>query len=352
MTITAQSAIAGPVNRVFQQQLLRQARARCTYYVGSSPGDLSSHAGSFTVLWRRIDAFTPTTTALTELSGTISYPTRAATAAAVTDVTAAVSKYGQHIFLTEDADLVNPNGLVAGLVTTLAISAGQSLNRLRRNVLEDNATAIYASGASANSGVADAISLPLIRNAVNVLERNSARTFTPMTTGDGDFETSPIPASYWGLVHSDVAMDIRDLTGFIPAEKYGGQTALGGGEFGTVGGVRWLSSPEGSITASVGGDPGASLRSTNGTDVDVYESIVLGMDAHGSVSLDADLIQDTYEAGDSLPGLMLISHDAGSGGTGDPFNEVRSMAWKAWHGGALLNGNFVRMLSTGASALT
>lgn len=351
MAITTQSEIAGPVNRVFQTQLLRQAKARCPYFVGSLPGDIASHAGSFTVLWRRIDTLTPTTSALSELTGTLSMPTRAATQAGITNVTATVSKYGDHIFLTEEVDLVNPNGLVAGLMDTLGIQAGQSLNRLQRNVLEDNATLVYASGASADANVADKISANLIRNAVNTLNRNSAMLFTAETQGSQNIGTSPVRPAYWGICHSDVEEDVRDLNGFIAVERYSGQTATAAGEFGTIGGVRWISSPEGSIDTDSGGDPGATLRSTSGAAADLYTSMIFGMDYHGAISLDTELIQEVYTAGDMIPGIILISKAKGSAGTGDPLDEVASLGWKSWHAGAIMNANFGRGLRTGASVL-
>lgn len=352
MTLTTTTQVAGPVNVVFQQTLLRVATPRCTYFVGSMPGTLQSHQGSFTVKWRRHDALTPTTSALSELSGAVSYPTRTASQAAVTDLTTAVSKYGDFFIITEEVDLVNFNGNTDAHVKTLGIQAGRSLNRLQRNVLEDNATLVYASGASADSGVADPITLGLIENVTNTLEENSAMTFTAMTRGDAAYATSPIGAAYWGLCHTHVKPDIRKVAGFVSVEKYAGQTQTAPGEFGTVGDVRWVSSPEASADTDSGGDPGGNgLRSTTGGAADLYTSIVMGMDAHGAISLDSELIQEIYNAGDSIPGIILISKAKGSAGTADPLDELATMGWKAWHGGRILNSTWVYGIRHGASKL-
>ncbi|KKL23933.1 hypothetical protein LCGC14_2420410, partial [marine sediment metagenome] len=265
--------------------------------------------------------------------------------------TATVSKYGQVISLNEEVDLTNFNGQTAKLIEILGISAGRSVNRLQRNVLEDNVTLIYASGGSADGDVTDPISLNLIREAQAVLETNSALKDRPMTTGDSAHATSPIGMAFAGICHTHVKEDIRDIPGFIPVEKYAGQTQLYTNEFGMVGDVRWVSSEEASIDTDSGGNPGQTVRSTSGTSADLYTSIVLGKGAHGSVGLGVEHTKEVYLAGDPIPAIMLISKDRSSGGSLDPLEELSTVSWKGWHAGTMLNTTFARGLRTGARKL-
>ena len=353
MAISTTTEIAGPVDVVFQQTLLRNAKAVCPYLVGSTPGDvLASHEGSFTVKWRRIENLTPTTTALTELTGNFSLPTRTGTQPTVTDITAVVQKYGDFIQLTEEADLINFNGQNDKLVEVLGIQAGKSLNRLQRNILEDNATLIRASGAAVDGNVGDVISADLIRNAANQLNRNSALKFTSMTLGSVNINTSPVRDAYWGICHSDVEEDIRLIQGFIASERYGGQTEVAKNEFGAVGPIRWITTEEASVDADLGAAPGGVLRSTTGASADLYTSIIFGRDAHGALSLDIELIREIYMAGDDIPGIILISKEKGSAGSGDPLNEIATLGWKTWHAGAIQNSTWIRGLRTAATKLT
>lgn len=351
MTITTTTQISAPVNVIFQQKLLRNAKALCPYFIGSTPAEIMQNNGSFTAKWRRIENLTPTTTALTPLSGVESYPFRTGTAASITDYTATIQKYGQVYALNEEVNLVNYNGQTAKLVETLAISAGQSLNRLQRNEVEDNSTTVYATaGASADSGVVDSITTNSIRNVVNTLQRNVAAMFTAIGTGSENFNTSPIRPAYWGLCHVDVEMDVRNLPGFIASEKYALTTDLAPGEFGMVEGVRFISSPEGSIDTDSGGSPG-NLRSTSGAAADLYSVVILGQDAHGSTSLDTTLTKEVYTAGDKLPGIIMINHAAGSSGAMDPLNELNTLAWKAWHAAVILNPLWIYHIRCGATKL-
>lgn len=350
MTVTTTTQIAAPVNRINQTDMLRQARQRCVYFHGSKAANIERRAGSLTAIWRRAGEFSPSTTALTELSTTLTIPTRTGTALSIDTVTAALAKYGGIAYLTEETDISNPNPYLDEAALSLGIAGGRSLNRLQRNILEDNLTTIYASGGSADGDVSDPITNPLIANGINTLQRNSAMKFADMTMGSVNIGTQPIREAFWGLSHVDVEEDIRALDKFKPVETYASQTSVARGEFGEAGGVRWISSEEGSIDADSGGSPG-SLRSNAGTAADLYPCVILGREAHLSLSLDIDLIENIYQAGDDVPALQMIRKPFGSAGVGDVLDEVMALAYKAWHAGAIANTDWGRVLRVGASKL-
>lgn len=350
--VTTTTQIAGPVNVIFQQTLLRNAKAHCPYFVGSTPATISEHQGSFTAKWRRIENLTPVTTALSEITGNLSHPVRDSVQPSVTDITKAVSKYGNYILLNEEVDLVNFNGQADKLTEVLGINAGQSLNRLQRNELEDNATLVQANGAANDAATTSKLLKSDIRSVVNTLQRNSATKFTSQTTGSGNTNTSPLRASFWGICHYDVEEDIRDMSGFLPVESYAGQTATEKNEFGAIGGVRFISSEEGSIDADSGG-ANAALRGTTdaATNIDLYTTVIFGMDAVGSLGFGMSHIKECYNAGDNLPAVMMINKARGSSGVADPLNELATMGWKSWHGAKILNSNWIRGIRSGATSL-
>lgn len=354
MAVTTTTEIAGPVNVDFQLNLLRNAKSRAPYFVGSMPGEIMENSGTFTAKWRRIENLTPVTTALSELTGGISFPTRTGVQPSVTDYSATLSKYGNFIFLNEEVDLINFSGQMNKLVEIMGINAGQSLNRLQRNQLEDNATAVFAGTATTATGVRAAVSQTAIRSAVNDLHNNSAMKFTPQAFGSDRVGSTPVRDAYWGICHVDVEEDVRDTTGFASAETYGAHVELAKGEFGSSNGVRWVSSEEASIDTGSAGTAtsttvvGTDFRSTSNTN-DLYTSIVMGMEAHGSVGLGFEHVKEIYDAGDPLPGVQLISKAKGSAGTADPLNEVSSLGWKSWHAAVILNANWIRGVQSAAT---
>jgi N4-gp56 family major capsid protein len=350
---TGTSTLTKPVNVIFQQTLLRNAKALCPYFAGTVPAEVTQHAGSFTAAWRRIENLTPTTTALTELSGAPTFPTRDNVTPSITNVSAAVSKYGQYLLLNEEADLVNFNGQTDKLMEVLGISAGRSLNMLQRNEVEDNATIVYANGTS-DGTVTSKMLVTNIASVINTLSRNNALPFTPLSTGSQNVGTSPILPGFWGACHPDVAYDIAQMTGFKGVETYAGHTQTVAGEFGLIGtagmSVRFVQTADASIDADSGGAKGSN-RSTSGTNGDLYSTPIWGRDCVGSLGFGMEHVKEIYTAGDKLPAVQLITKERGSSGVADPFNELATMAWKSWHAAKILNTTWIRTIRSQALLL-
>lgn len=356
-TITDTTNIQKPVNVVFEQTFLRRAQQMCPYFIGTMPGTLMTQQGTNVIKWRRIEQETPSTTALAELTATSSYMQgRDADTPTFTDVTATMSKYGQFYIVNEEVDLFNPNGTTAELVAVLGEAAGRALNMLQRDIGEDNSTQLFAGNVASDGAVNSIVTAGLLNRAINELTRNSARTFAPMTTGSQNIGTAPILPSYWAACHPDVAHDIAGLTGFKSVETYAGQTATVMGEFGYYAragrGVRFVISEDASVNTGVGAPlSGADLRATS-TVADIYYIVVWGQDAFGTVGLGMRHTDGAYRAGENTGSFELINHERGSGGIADPFNEIATLAWKAWYAGAVLNSNWSRSLGVAATNLS
>jgi N4-gp56 family major capsid protein len=360
MPLTTTTEIAGPVNVKFQVNLLRNAKALAPYFMGTTPASISEHQGTFTAKWRRINNLTAVTTPLAELTGSVAFPTRTGIQPTVTDLTATVEKFGIFMFLNEEVDLLNFNGQTAKLTELLGMNAGQSLNRLQRNIAEDNLTAILGGTATVATDIhltgtaSGNITLSGIAATVNTLNRLDALKFLPQTVGDRNIGTAPIRESYWGFCHVDTTEDLRLLTGFQSVETYANQTQTARGEIGAVGGVRWIETTESSIDAGTGDTTtGSATIDARGTSdrADVYNSVVIGKDAIGSLGFGRNHVKESYMVGDKLPAVMMINHSKGSAGAGDPLNEISTMGWKSWHTGLVLNGDWGRVLRHAVSRL-
>jgi N4-gp56 family major capsid protein len=345
------TTIVAPVNFVLMQGLLRAAERNLPYYNGVMPGNLTKNEGSFSVKWRRLDNIAAATTPLTELSGdqTAVFFGRTAATPIMTDITATVQKYGNYIPHTEELDLINVNSRSAQLFDKLGENAGHSLNLLMRDVFDGASNVRFANSVASNTLVNSAIGAEDIQAAVNFLNRNSAMKQFGMATGDLKTGTNPVRASYYGICHSDVEEDVRGLTGFIPVEQYGGYTDTNVGEFGAVNGVRWASTEIAPVSTDVATTTlgAAEFRGTGTNNAlwSVYSSVIYGKEALGSVGLGTDHAQETYSGlsqnPNRIPSVLAINKPPGSAGAADPFNEVGSLAWKAFWAGSVLNQNWV-----------
>lgn len=350
------STIQAPVNFVYMRGLLSAARKKLPFFNGTLPGTLEKQGGSMSVKWRRIENLSAVTTALSELTenGPLAFGAgRNTVKPTITDITKAIAKFGNAILTTEEVDLFNINSNTMALMEVLGANAGESLNGVMR--LEfDNATQVrYASDAANKSAVVGEMKANDIKWAVNKLNRNSAMKQFSMGTGDRNINTSTVRESFFGICHPDVEEDIRALSGFIGVEQYGGYTETLVGEFGAVNGVRWVSTEIAPIETGAGTTSTSNIfRGTSVDTNDIYTSYVYGKEAIGSIGLGEQHAKEIYMMGDRVPTVSLIQHKPGSSGVADMYNEVGSIAWKAWFGGKILNGTWVVKIVTLAKELT
>ena len=354
-TVTDTTIVTKPINAVFMQTFLRRAQQVCPYFTGTQAGALQKQQGTSTVKWRRIEQLAPSTSALSEVTGTAAFLFgRQSSTPTFTDVVATVSKYGQYYILNEEVDLYNPNGTASELVGTLGESAGRSLNQLMRNVGEGNFTQVYANNVASLGAVVASVAAGDINYVVNKLTNNSGRVFPGMTPGSTMIGTVPILPAYWGLCHPDVAYDISQLTGFVNVAQYAQQTQIMEGEFGYFPmagrGVRFIMSEDSGISAGAGAAASGKHQTTS--KADVYNILIYGQDALGSVGLGMKHADGIYKAGDNTGSWEIINKPVGSSGVADPFNEVATIAWKAFFAGAVLNSNWGFDIRCAASLLT
>lgn len=353
--ITSTTQLTKPINAMFTRRFLERAKYKTSYFAGTLPAEISKNGGSSTALWRRVDNLTPTTTALSELT-TDALPTRASSQASVTDVTKAVAKYGDFVTINEEVDVFNFNGTTAQIMDSLAEQAGRSLNQVQRNEMEDNATARLAAGVASAGAIATAVAASDLNFVTNTLDRNVAQTFTALTTGSENTGTSPILQAFWGVTHPDVAYDIAGLTGFKSVETYAGQVDVQPGEFGYFGraglGVRFISTPDASIDASAGAATGSTGLRFTSSNVDVYNTVIYGRNAVGSLGLGVELPTSIQDANSSMAAIEVISKPMGSSGVADPLNELSTLGWKAWSAAKILDGSWIRNIRSGATLLS
>jgi len=358
------------VNATYKETYLRNGKSRLLHFQGVAPAEVMHNRGSLTCNWQRIENLTDTAIqtagvevpqyeALTELTTNAAYGQgRNADTLSVTQVTATAAKYGNYVILNEEADLINVTAQMDKIMEVIGINAGDSLDKLQSICEVAGVTLVYAGGVASEAAVVSKITLGSVKAVINTLDKKKALTFTPGTTGSQSFGTTQLMPGYIMLTHPDVAMDVTQLAGFKPYETYAGQISGFLGEYGsiTAGGrtVRCLSAHNADVEADAGGLTGTTgLISETGTNIDTYTTLVYGQDAFGSLGFGSTYMDGSAMAGDTFDPIDLIVHGLGSGGgAADPYNEISTVAWKAWHKCAVLNGNWARGIVSGATALS
>jgi len=226
------------VNNVLERTFLSRAIPLITYLVGHKKTVFQGGQDTQTVKWRRIDEMTGSTTALAEQTGNLAFGMgRSTTVLSDSVVTATMAKYGQFVALSEEVEIFESPLLLDEISGVLGEAAGKSINQLQRNIMEGGSVIRFAAGVASDGVVASKVVVNDVVSAVNTLNNNNTRKFTPMTTGSVNIGTTPLRTAYWGICHVDVEEDIRGLTGFNAVETYASQTRTLTGEFGSLQGI-------------------------------------------------------------------------------------------------------------------
>lgn len=278
--------------------------------------------------FRRYSALSNTPVALTE------GVTPASQQLSVVDVTATLSQYGG---LTTISDVIldtHEDQTLNEAVNLLGEQAAQMIEKMRFGVLKAGTNVLYANGAARNA-VNTAISLTLQRRAVRALKRQNARFITSIVRSTPAYGTEAVAPGYVGLIHPDLEADVRGLTGFVPAEKYG-SISQWENELGKVEDVRYVTSTIFEPFADAGGAKGTML-STTGTNADVYPVLYVARDAYGIVALKGMF---------ALTPMVVNPKPSDS----DPLAQRGHVSWKAMQTAVILNDAWMVRAEVAATA--
>jgi len=269
--------------------------------------------------FRRYNALSNTPVALTE------GVTPSSQALTVTDVTANLAQYGG---LTSISDVIldtHEDTTLNEAVTLLGEQAAQMIEKMRYGVLKAGTNVQYANGAS-RVAVNTPITITLQRRAVRSLKRQNTRFITSIVRSTPDWGTETVAPGYVALIHPDCEADVRGLTGFVPAEKYGSMTPWEN-ELGKCEDVRYVSSTIFEPFGDAGGIKGTML-STSGTNADVYPMLFVGRDAYGIIALKGMF---------ALTPMVVNPKPSDS----DPLAQRGHVSWKAYQTAVILNDLFM-----------
>lgn len=278
--------------------------------------------------FRRYTALDNTPVALTEgvtpVGKTLSY----------TDVTATLSQYGDLIRITDVVMDTHEDPVLREATELLGEQAAQLVETMRFGILKAGTNVLFANGAS-RVAVNTPVTITLQRRAVRTLKRQNARFITKIIRSTAAYGTENVAPGYVALIHPDCEADVRGLTGFTPAEKYGSITPWEN-ELGKCEDVRYVSSTIFAPFADAGGVKGVML-STTGTSADVYPILFLGADAYGCVAL-----KGAY----AITPMVVNPKPSDS----DPLAQRGSVSWKTMQTAVILNDAFMLRAEVAATA--
>lgn len=283
---------------------------------------------SKTIKFRRYNALPATPKTLSE------GVTPAATKLTSTDVTAVLQQYGDRITITDVIMDTHEDPVLRESVEVLGEQAAQMIEAVRFGILCAGTNVLYANGAARNA-VNTKLTDDVQRRAVRALKRQNGRQITSIVRSTPAYETVNVAPGYVGLIHPDLEGDVRALTGFTPAEKYGSISPWEN-ELGKANDVRYVTSTVFAPWADAGGAKGTML-SASGTNADVYPVLYLAKDAYGIVAL----------KGQYAVTPMVVNPKPSDS---DPMAQRGHAAWKAMQTAVILNDSWILRAEVAATA--
>jgi N4-gp56 family major capsid protein len=254
------------------------------------------------------------------------------------DYTVTLAQYGDYITITDVIEDTHTDPVLQQATDILGEQAAVTVETLRFNILVAGTNVWYGNLVAARVDVITAIQLTDQRRVTTGLNRQNARKISSVVASTTDFNTKSVEAAYMAVCHPDLETDLRNMTGFKVVSDYGPHTTPFEGEIGSCEQVRYLTStviaPFINAGAAVGG---SGLRSTGGTDIDVYPILFFGRDAYGIVPL----------KGKSSMTPMVVNPKPAPG---DPLAQRGTVGWKLWTSTVILQDAFMARLEVGATA--
>jgi N4-gp56 family major capsid protein len=252
------------------------------------------------------------------------------------DYSVQLAQYGDFVTITDVILDTHTDDVLGQTTDILGEQAALTVETLRFNVLKAGTNVFYANSVAGRSSVVAAIALADQRRVTTALNRQNAKKISSVVGSTADYNTKSVEAAYMAVCHPDIESDLRNISGFKPVADYGPHTSPMEGEIGSIEQVRYLASTVLAPFADAGGAKGA-MRSTTGTNADVYPILYFGRDAFGIVPL----------KGKNAMTPMVVNPKPAPG---DPLAQRGTVGWKLWTATVILQDAFMARLEVAATA--
>ncbi len=280
--------------------------------------------------WRRSNALPLATTPVTEgvTPSSINFTT--------SKVEVTMQQYIGIVAVTDVVMDTNVDPILMEAMTQMGRQMPNTVESVRLGVYVGGTNKIQANG-SVRSDINTTISRGILRQALRALRRQYAKPISRMVMPQVNYLTTPVAPAFICLSHTDAETDIRNMSGFEPMEKYAAAGPTYIGEIGKVDQVRFVLVDLMPTNTGLGSTTLNGMLSAGGSAVDVYNSLLIGEDALGSVALKGPYAASPY----IVPNKPSAS---------DPAGQVGYAVWKVMMAAAILNQAYMIRIEHGLTA--
>lgn len=255
------------------------------------------------------------------------------------DVPATMGQYGDLAEITDRVADLSEDPVLRNMSELSGEQAAETIEMVTWGVIKAGTNVIYGAAAdTVRTDVNDPIVLTTQRSATRFLKAQRGRKVTSKMGSTVQYGTEAVDAAYIGFGHTDLESDIRDMTSFVPVEKYGSMKPLPY-EVGKVEDVRYVLTPLLEPFLAGGSATLNGMVANDSTNVDVYPIVIIAKEAYGCIPLRG--------AGAIHPTVI----NPGTVSAADPLGQRGYVGWKTWYAAVILNDAWMVRIEVGATDL-
>ena len=284
--------------------------------------------------WRRYESLEPAVSPLTEgvtpTGKTIPF----------TDITATLEQYGDFVQITDIIKDTHEDMVLMEMMDVTGEQAAETVELIRIATLTAGTNVFYTNSQTSRGNVATPPTRGDFRKIYRSMKRNKAMEISKVIAATPNIATEPVNAAYFAMGHTDLDPDLRNVTGFIPCEKYSDSTKCLPGEIGKIENIRiilthlfdpWLQAGASTTDMLTNGVEGSG-------NADVYPLIVVARDSYGIVPMQ----------GHNAVAPMVMN--PGKPSDSDPLGQRGFVSWKTLQASAILNQTWIARLECTATS--
>ena len=252
------------------------------------------------------------------------------------DYSATLVQYGDRVVITDVIMDTHEDPIMREAVDILGEQAATLIEKTRYNVLKAGTNVFYANGTT-RASVNTVFALNDQRKVTRFLKRQLGKAITSTVKSTPAFGTEAIAPSFICIVHPDLEPDLRAISSFVPAEKYGSMSPFES-EIGKIEDVRYLTSTIIEPFLGGGATSGTNVLETDSS-ADVYPMLYLARDAYGIVA---------FKGANALTPMVVNPKASDS----DPLAQRGHVGWKGYSATIILNDFWMVRLEVAVSDLS
>lgn len=258
-----------------------------------------------------------------------------------TDYEVTLQQYGDWVQLTDVIIDTHEDPVLNQMIDLCSQQIVETTELIRFAAIKAGTNVYYANGAASRLLVNSAPLRGDLRKIYRGFKRSRAMEITEVIKASTDVSTEPIKKSYVLLGHTDLDSDIRNMTGFISAEKYASMKVVADCEAGSVENFRvcltemfepWLAA-----ATSASGSTFLTSGAAGTGYPDVYPMIAIAKDSYAIVPLAGrNVVKPAVHNPQPVPG--------------DELGQRGFVSWKMWQAAQILQDAWIARYEVAATA--